>query len=80
MVSLLLVITLCAAPVTPPSARVGYGEALERVDAAPDVAHPAAAVSFRREAPRPGFFTSNPQLTAQPVSAPTTGSSAPKAS
>jgi hypothetical protein len=66
MVSLLLVITLCAAPVTPPSARVGYGEALERVDAAPDVAHPAAAVSFRREAPRPGFFTSNPQLTAQP--------------
>jgi len=66
MVSTVLLFALCAAPVTPPSARVAYAEALERVDAAPDVAQAAAAVTLRREAPRPGFFTSNPQLTAQP--------------
>lgn len=66
MVTLVVLLALTAEPATPPASRVGYDQALARVDSAPDVAQAAAAVGVRREAPAPGFFSSNPQLTAQP--------------
>lgn len=63
---MLSLIILLAAPVTPESARVDYATALEQVDASPEVSQANAAATLRKEGPRPGFFTSNPQLTAQP--------------